>query len=74
MHVCVVPMRSELSSSTSFSFRVNDLEKALKVLTLTHNTLQTEAEKKETAMEKMRHFVTTLQQDNYKLQEVPFLY
>lgn len=63
-----------MSSSTSFSFRLNDLEKALKVLTVTHNTLQTEAEKKETALEKMRHFVTSLQQDNYKLQEVQLLY
>lgn len=63
-----------MSSSTSFSFRLNDLEKALKVITVTHNTLQTEAEKKETALEKMRHFVTSLQQDNYKLQEVQLLY
>ncbi len=49
---------------------MNDLDKELKVLTATHNTLQTEATKKGAALEKTSFYVTTLQQDNDKLQEV----
>ncbi len=49
---------------------MNDLDKELKVLTATHNTLQTEATKKGAALEKTSFYVTTLRQDNDKLQEV----
>jgi len=52
---------------------VNDLDKALKVLTATHNALQTEAQKKGALLEKTTLYVTALQQDNDKLQEVPLI-
>ena len=49
---------------------MNDLDKALRVLTATHNALQTEAQKKKTVLEKTTSYVATLQQDNDRLQEV----
>lgn len=54
-----------------FCYRVNDLDKELKVLTTIHNALQIEATKKASALEKTTFYVTTVQQDNDKLQEVP---
>ena len=50
--------------------RLNDLDKALQVLTAKHNGLQTESEKKEAALQEMQNHATTLQKENEKLQEV----
>ena len=49
---------------------MDDLDKELKVLTATHNALQLEASKKEAALEETTFYVTSLKQDNDKLQEV----
>ena len=58
-----------------FCNRVDDLDKELKVLTATHNALQLEASKKEAALEETTFYVTSLKQDNDKLQEVQvFIY
>ena len=56
-----------------FCDRVNDLDKELKVLTATHNTLQIEATKKGAALEKTSFYVTSLQQDIDELQKVHML-
>ena len=54
---------------------MDDLDKELKVLTATHNALQLEASKKEAALEETTFYVTSLKQDNDKLQEVQvFIY
>lgn len=52
---------------------MNDLDKALRVLTATQNALQTEAQKKKAVLEKTTSYVATLQQDNDRLQEVLML-
>ena len=52
---------------------MNDLDKALGILTATHNALQTEAQKKKAVLEKTTSYVATLQQDNDRLQEVLYV-
>ncbi|XP_068694307.1 uncharacterized protein [Montipora foliosa] len=59
-----------LKSREHFLTRLNDLDKALQVLTAKHNGLQTESEKKEAALQEMQNHATTLQKENEKLQEV----
>jgi len=49
---------------------VDDLDKELKVLTATHNALKLEASKKGATLEETTFYLTTLKQDNDKLQEV----
>lgn len=50
--------------------RVDDLDKELKVLTATHSALQLEASKKGATLKETTFYLTTLKQDNNKLQEV----
>lgn len=51
------------------------MDKELKVLTATHNALQLEASKKGATLEETTFYVTSLKQDNVKLQEVQvFMY
>ena len=54
--------------------RVDDLDKELKVLTATHNALKLEASKKGATLEETTFYLTTLKQDNNKLQEVLVLF
>ena len=53
--------------------RVDDLDKELKVLTATHSALQLEASKKGATLKETTFYLTTLKQDNDKLQEVQVL-
>lgn len=53
---------------------MDDLDKELKVLTATHNALQLETSKKGAALEETTFYLTTLKQDNHKLQEVQVLH
>lgn len=48
---------------------MNDLERELNVLTATHKTLQDEAKKKGTGLQKANSYAT-LQEENDKLQKV----
>lgn len=57
-------------SEFSSPYRVNDLDKALTVLSTAHNALQTEAREKEDVLDKTSNYVTVLERDNKKLQEV----
>lgn len=50
--------------------RVDDLDKELKVLSATHSALQLEASKKGATLKETTFYLTTLKQDNDKLQEV----
>ena len=49
---------------------MNDLDKALTVLSTAYNALQTEAREKEDVLDKTSNYVTVLERDNKKLQEV----
>lgn len=49
---------------------MNDLDKAVTVLSTAHNVLQTEAREKENVLDKTSNYVTALERDNNKLQEV----
>ena len=49
---------------------MDDLDKELKVLTAAHNALQLEASKKGATLQEKTFYLTTLKQDNDKLQEV----
>lgn len=49
---------------------MNDLDKALTVLSTAYNALQTEAREKEDVLDKTSNYVTVLELDNKKLQEV----
>lgn len=49
---------------------MNDLDKALTVLSTAYNALQTEAREKEDVLDKTSNYVTVLERDIKKLQEV----
>lgn len=49
---------------------MNDLDKALTVLSTAYNALLTEAREKEDVLDKTSNYVTVLERDNKKLQEV----
>ena len=49
---------------------MNDLDKALTVLSTAYNALQTEAREKEDVLDKTSNYETVLERDNKKLQEV----
>ncbi|XP_027059467.1 cingulin-like protein 1 isoform X3 [Pocillopora damicornis] len=57
-----------LKNHEAFLIRVNDLERELNVLTATHKTLQDEAKKKGTGLQKANSYAT-LQEENDKLQK-----
>nr|XP_058945084.1 cingulin-like protein 1 isoform X5 [Pocillopora verrucosa] len=57
-----------LKNHEAFLIRVNDLERELNVLTTTHKTLQDEAKKKGTGLQKANSYAT-LQEENDKLQK-----
>ncbi|XP_020625922.1 MAR-binding filament-like protein 1-1 isoform X2 [Orbicella faveolata] len=59
-----------LKNREAILIRVDDLDKELKVLTATHNALKLEASKKGATLEETTFYLTTLKQDNDKLQEV----